>query len=179
MFGSSRTFMAALALLTVVGCAKSYVVTRPVDHPLETPVVIGIGEITDDLPADVPQEKKPTDTDLSKLRRYLEEEIAKRKLWTLAVGPGDSLNYEIRASLLEYKRGSGALRFLVGFGAGNARTTMALKLVDKKSGAVAFSGNFKGVVTDWATTGDQMFRKIAADFAKALEKQLKSVAGKS
>jgi len=167
--------LAALALLAIVGCSKSYVVTRPLDEPLRTPIVIGVGDITDDLPSDMPEEKKPTAEDLGKLRRYLDEEIAKRDRWRLASEPDDSLNYEVQASLLEYKRGSGALRFLIGFGAGNARATMTLKLIDRTTGKVAFSGNFYGTVSSWAEGGDQMFRRIAHDFAKVLDKQLESL----
>jgi hypothetical protein len=172
-----RTLVSAVALLAIVGCSKSYVVTRPLEEPLATPIMIEVGEITDDLPADMEEEKKPTLEDLDKLRRYLEEEIAERELWRLAVDTGDDPNYEVTASLLEYKRGSGVLRFLVGFGAVNARATMTVQLIDRETGSVAFSGNFYGKVSSWSESGDEMFRRIARDFAKELDKQLKNVSG--
>ncbi len=162
-----------MALLLVLGCAKSYVVTRPLGQPLSSPVTIRVGEITDGLPMDMPQEQKPDPGDLEKFRKYLAEEIGQVKGIRMAEEPGDSLGYEVRGSLLEYARGSGALRFFVGFGAGAARATTALELVDRDSGRVVFSANLHGDVTAWES-GDEMYRKIAADFARELEKQLRS-----
>jgi len=176
MIKSLRLAIGVLALLVAAGCSKPYLITRPLDQPLSTPVVIGVGAITDDLPADTPEDKKPTAEDLDKLRHYLEDEIDKRETLRLAAEADDGRNYEVDASLLKYSRGSGALRFLVGFGAGTARATLTLELVDKDTDAVVFSGNFTGVVKSWAEGGDKMFKMIAANFAKELDKQLKSLA---
>ncbi len=173
-----RLPFATVALLMVLGCAKSYVVTRPLGQPLVSPIAIRVGEITDGLPTDMPQEQKPGAGDLEKFRKFLAEEIEQVKGVRIAEEPGDSLGYEVRGSLLEYARGSGALRFFVGFGAGAARATTALELVDRESGRVVFSANLRGDVTAWET-GDEMFRKIAAGFARELEKQLRSARGRT
>lgn len=165
--------VAGLAVVLLAGCAKNYVITQPLGQALTAPVTVVVGEVTDELPVDMALEKKPKPEDMQKLRRYLVEAIADKQVGTVREEGGDAL-YEVHCSLLEYKRGSGAARFFIGFGVGKAKTTVALKLVDRKSGSTVFSGNFYGVVGSWAEGGDKMFRRVANDFAKELGKQIKA-----
>jgi hypothetical protein len=160
-----------VALLLAPGCAKNYVITNPLGAPLPAPMKCAVGDIADGLPADMEQGKKPTAEDVQKLRRHLEEEIANRRLAEIFPSDNPAAAYEITGSVLEYKRGSGALRFIVGFGAGNAKATVGLKLIDRQTGATIYGGNFSGTVSSGLEGGDQAFRRIAKDFAKALKKE--------
>ncbi len=162
----------ALLLLAVAagGCAKNYVITTPLAGLLSQPAQFEVGEIADQLPADLEADKRPTAEDMAKFRTYIAEEIGKREIgFTEEYGGG--ARYEVTGSLLEYKRGSGTLRFFIGFGAGSAKVTTQLKLVDKTSGETLFAGNFTGTVTGWADSGDKMFRQVAADFSNELAKK--------
>jgi curli biogenesis system outer membrane secretion channel CsgG len=91
------------------------------------------------------------------------------------VAADEGANLEVTGSILEYKKGSGWLRFFIGFGAGNAVVNTELRLVDASSGKLLFSGNFKQKVSGWGETGDATWKRIAKDFAKALEKQNKKL----
>jgi uncharacterized protein DUF4410 len=164
----------ALVLLVLAGCAKTYLITQPLSQPLASTTTIGVGDIKDELPSDMPADKKPRAEDVRKLKRFLIEEIGDRRIAAVAMEDSSARGYEVRGSLLEYKRGSGAVRFFVGFGLGNAKATVSLKLVDTATGATVFGGNFYGQVSSWAEAGDQTFRKIAKNFAKELQKQLKT-----
>ena len=62
---------------------------------------------------------------------------------------------------------------MFGFGAGSAKITTALKLVDKKTGQKIFAGNFTGNVGSWMESGSRMYQIVANDFSQALKKELK------
>ena len=81
---------------------------------------------------------------------------------------GGECAYEVRGSILEYKRGSGFLRFMIGFGAGSAKVVTELSLVDLGDGGTVFSGNFEGTVGSWGESGEAMYKRVAKDFRKAL-----------
>jgi hypothetical protein len=165
--------LATLAL--VPGSAKNYLVTNPLGAPLATPAICSVGEIADELPADVEQGKRPSAESVQKLKRFIEDEVAKRELMQI-LPPGDAAaGYEIIGSFLEYKRGSGALRFIVGFGAGNAKATLGLRLVEKQTGTTLYGGHFTATVSSGLESGDEAFERIAKDFAKELDKQMEKV----
>ncbi len=82
--------------------------------------------------------------------------------------------YEITGSILGYKAGSGFLRFMIGFGAGSAKMLTHLELRDTTNDQTIFGGNFEGTVKSWAESGSEMFKRVARDFSKELEKQFKS-----
>ena len=176
MTRSLRFVVAALAGVLVAGCAKTYMITQPLAQPLVKPITFVIAEVKDELPTDMPAEKKPRAEDLQKLQRYLGEEIASRRIGQLVDSSGAEPTYEVQGSLLEYKRGSGAARFFIGFGVGRAHATVGLKLVDRKTGTQVFAGNFYGDVASWTQSGDQTFRTVSKNFAKELEKQMKAPA---
>lgn len=158
----------------VAGCApKTYVVTTPLSGATERPTKVRIGVIRDNLPTDIDTSKKPSAEDIAKFQTYLGEELSGKKRLQMALASDSSACcYEVQGALLEYTKGSGALRFFVGFGAGKASVTTELKLVDTRSGATVFAGNFIGKVAGGMESGAAMFRRVSRDFAKALEKGL-------
>lgn len=167
--------LCALMLFLLSGCTKSYIITYDLEMPLEYMPTYAIGEITDELPLDMEEGKKPSMDDIRKLKGYLHEELAKRKHLDLAPVEYADATYELVGSVIEYKKGSGVVRALIGFGLGSSYATITLKLVDIETNEVVFGGNFKGSVTDWKKSGDEMFKKISKNFAKELEKQYKKL----
>lgn len=87
-----------------------------------------------------------------------------------------SVRYTIVGSLLEYKKGSGVARFLIGFGAGNAKTTLSLKVVDNESGSVVFAASLSETISSGMEKGDKAYERIGKNFAKALKKEMKRLA---
>jgi curli biogenesis system outer membrane secretion channel CsgG len=164
-----RTIVALLVLSATAGCAKQYVVTQPLEAAAVQPFSLRIGPITESLPADATPEQRPRPEELDTLVRHLQTELAKKGL----LATGESM-FQVEGTLVAFTRGSGAVRFLVGFGAGSAKATLRLHVVDTVSGTVVFAGNFSGSVSNWAEAGDQMFRRIARDFAKELTRALRA-----
>jgi hypothetical protein len=163
----------ASAVLLVAGCA-SYKVTTPLEKPLDTAAGWRIGEIRDALPPDMDPEDKPESGDISLLVGHLKSQLEKKKLFQSEGLPiADQL--EVTGSILEYKKGSGFVRAVIGFGLGDAVLTVELQLRNATTGEVLFSGNFKGRVSDWTETGDKCFEMVAKDFAKELDKQQKKI----
>lgn len=171
-----RSWSIVLISLSAIatGCApKSYVVTTPLADVTERPTQVQIGAIRDNLPSDIEVDKKPTAEDIAKFQKYLGEEILARKRLQMEVSADSgACCYELQGALLEYTKGSGALRFFIGFGAGTASMTTLLKLVDTRTGETVFAGNFIGKVTGGMQSGSSMFRQVSRDFAKALDKEL-------
>ena len=170
--------IAACCLLA--GCApKRYVVTTPLVAVTEQPTQIRIGPIQDNLPDDTEPDRRPTTEDMEKFRTYLAEEISgSKKLQMKASSDSGACCYEVRAALMEYKKGSGFLRFLIGFGAGTASMTTALSLVDTRTNATVFSGNFISRETRGMVSGSQIYRQTSKDFVKALEEENSNLAKK-
>lgn len=171
-----RNFRLALLplLLLLVGCAN-YRVTTPLEQPLSENTYWYIGDIVDALPADTELEDRPDEFVIDQLRGMIYAELVKRAtIGKMGVTPDDA-DLLVTGSILEYKKGSGFLRFLIGFGAGNAVVTVELKAADTKTGKTVFAGNFKQTVSSWSETGDKCFERIAKDFAKAVEKEQKKL----
>jgi hypothetical protein len=164
-----------LMLLLVAGCAKPYKITQPLEEPLIHGSAVSIGPVHDALPPDMDEEDKPTEEHINKLRRYLFEELERKQLFDGVFPDSADTKYEVVGRMLTFKKGSGAVRFFIGFGLGDAEVTVGLELVEKETSEVKFAGNFKQVVSHWATSGDQVFRNVAKDFAKALEKNMKEL----
>lgn len=155
-----------------IGCTP-YVVTIPLEEAIETSSVCCIGAITDELPLDIEDEDKPTAEEIEKFKVLLQNELIKTDILVIT-GCGDpESRYEVTGGILEYKRGSGAVRFLIGFGLGNAKLLVTLKLVDRTSRETVFAGNFPAEVGDWLTGSDKIYNMVAKNFAKAVKKQQK------
>jgi len=173
MRGKSKTLVLLLAAATLLsgGCAKRYIVLTPLQQPLVQPSTCVIGTIEDGLPWDMDEADRPTREDINKLKNYLWDELEKKELLDLHdTGPSA---YQVRGTVVSFKKGSGFLRFMFGMGIGSAHLKVNLELVDTKFKDVVFSGNFTSQVSDGLESGAENFRRVAKDFAKALQKELK------
>ena len=172
----STMVLATFAML-LSGCAR-YQVTQPLEQSISQPAPITIGAIQDQLPPETPDKKKPTMENIEKFRTGLLKQLVKQKVAMESFSAeGDARKFEVRGSILAFKKGSGAVRFFIGFGLGDAKLTTQLELVETSTGTTVFAGNFTGQVSDWSqTTGDKMWENVAKDFAKALKKQEKNLA---
>lgn len=168
----NRLFILLLIAVFFTGCTP-YVVTTPLDEPLDGDAICCIGSIADELPIDMKDEDKPTLEEIEKFKDHLYNELNQKGLLELAGCGGTDTRYEVSGSVIDFKRGSGVARFVIGFGVGNAKMVTSLKLVDVGSGETVFAGNFPAQVSDWMTKGDEIFKTTARNFAKAVEKQQK------
>ncbi|HUU46062.1 MAG TPA: DUF4410 domain-containing protein [Acidobacteriota bacterium] len=160
--------------LVVTGCTK-YKVTQPLSEPIDRAAACTIGQLEDRLPPDTEDEDKPPLEDIDKFAGYLRAELEKRNIFAQINTWDSEAEYEINGAILTYRRGSGAVRFLIGFGLGNAEVTVELHLRNRTTGATLFSGNFKRNVSSGMESGIEMYKRIAKDFAKELDKQLKQI----
>lgn len=174
-FGVILRVLLVLSLLFIWGCTKPYVITTDLEASIGRTETCTIGAITDELPIDTEESKKPTLETIGMLKGYLIAELSKRNLMKLGVLGESSARYEVTGSILSYKKGSGFMRFLFGFGVGAAKVVTNLKLTDQQSGTVIFAGNFTGQVSDWTESGNKMLERVAKDFAKQLDNRLKKI----
>jgi len=114
-------------------------------------------------------------SDLDEFRSFLKEALEKKNIFLSSYETTGKPNYEITGNILEYKRGSGAVRVLIGFGLGNAKITIEMKLRNIATGEIAFAGNFKQSVSSGYESGLEMYRRVAKDFAKELSNQQKKL----
>lgn len=163
--------LAVAVVLFTCGCAKQYVITTDLGEPLESPARFRIGSVTDQLPSTVEAKDKPSAEDIEKFRGYLLEELGSSLKFGMETVTGGDAEYEVTGGIMQYTKGSGFLRFLIGFGAGSAKVLTQLKVVEVDTGDVVFAGNFEGDVTSWMEGGDLMFRRVAQNFAKELKRQ--------
>jgi hypothetical protein len=164
-----------VALVLVLGCAK-YKITQGLSEPLGTAPVCQIGQITESLPADLEPENLPPMEDIDKFIVYLKEELDNKNIFQRVGQMEPNPTYEVTGNILSYNRGSGAVRFLIGFGLGSAKLTIEMKLRNTATGEVVFAGNFSQSVSSGYESGMVMYRRVAKDFAKELSKQVKKIA---
>jgi len=164
-----------VCIMLLIGCTKAYIITDDLSEPLTLNQYCFIGAITDELPEDFEEDDKPTAETIEDFKTYIIEELSQKGIFADFPANGQDAPYEITGSILDYKKGSGFVRFLIGFGAGSARVTVALRLIDTSTDQVVFGGNFTGNVTNWAEEGHMMFKRVAKDFAKQLEKAVEKV----
>ncbi|MBU8934374.1 MAG: DUF4410 domain-containing protein [candidate division Zixibacteria bacterium] len=162
-------------LLVFMGCTKPYKITHDLEAPIRPPSACTIGEITDGLPFDTKDEDKPTIEHIDMFRGYLEEELSKKEIFGTVGDLSADAQYRVEGTILEFKKGSGFVRFMIGFGLGSAILTVELRLIETESGITLFAGNFKRKISDWGESGDKTFENVAKDFAKELKKQLKKL----
>lgn len=170
----TRILLAIALVLAVSGCSKPYVITTDLSDPLTDQSCVQIAEFRDLLPEDTDPDSRPTAEDVAKFKTYLAEEFAARRHLTMAVSDA-GCPYEVQGSLLSYTKGSGWMRFLVGFGAGDSKVVTELRMVDTRDGSTVFAGNFTGQVSSWADSGDKMFKMVSRDFTKQLEKRARAL----
>jgi hypothetical protein len=157
-----------LPIFFIMLSCTPYVVTTKLEKPLDSPASCSIGIITDELPEGMDMENRPTIEEIDNLKDKIMERLEEREVFSVI---GSGADYEVRGSILEFKRGSGTVRFLIGFGLGNAKMVTSLELVDQRTGNVVFGGNFDATVSSWAESGDKIYHTISDNFAKALKKQ--------
>lgn len=164
------------SLIILGGCTKPYMITTELEKPLNSGSFCIIEDMKDELPIDFPEEKKPTREALDKFNDYLIQELEKTELFrSVAFTFPSEIKYRVSGSILDYKAGSGFLRFLFGMGIGSAKVIVSLKLQDVETGEIIFSGNFDGVVSHWADTGDKVYKQVAQNFAKTIKKKHKEL----
>ncbi len=169
-----RILIVALVLLAALvfsGCVKPYTIITPLEQPIAKPSMVSVGGITDQLPLDMAEGKKPTLEDISKFRSVLEKHLEQSEVFLLGASDSAGPAYEVRGSILEYKRGSGFMRFMFGAWAGGAKVVTHLELVERRGNQIVFSGDFTGNVTSWAESGAAMYDRVAKEFAKQIKKQ--------
>lgn len=172
---SAMLFACSLALMLVAGCTKPYKITTELQRPVSRSTEIAVGEITDELPTEFDESKKPTAQDIESFRSHLQDEI--RAMYEDLPGQmeTEASTFQVRGSILDYKKGSGFLRFMFGAWAGGSKLTTNLKLIDVKSGDVVFAGNFAGAVTSGYESGSEMWKRVAKDFVGAIKDQSKKL----
>jgi hypothetical protein len=166
--------LAAVAVFATIGCGPPGVVTQPLVISVPPASRCSIGEITDALPADVPDEKRPPAGDIAKFRKHLYKALQKKNLFTVNELEDSRGDLEVTGSILDYKRGSAFVRLITLGLAGKSKAVVALSLVDKNTDSVVFSVNRGWVIATAEHTGDYMFELIAKDFATALAYAIKN-----
>jgi len=161
-------------LLIVCGCA-TYKITHELDRPIDKTAFCEVGEIADELPAGFDEEDKPTFEQIDEFKRHLRNALEEKRIFSSVDLGSLGGEYEVTGGIRDFKKGSGFVRFLGLFGAGNARVMVALRLEDRSTGETLFAGNFRKEVTSYLEKGDVMFERVAKDFAKALEKSIKKL----
>lgn len=176
---NSNRFLIVSAIIVTcllfMGCTKPYNVLIELEQPLKPVSRCCIGEIEDMLPLDMAEEDKPSLEEITKFRNYIAEQLVKRDIFGFAFTEEQNCDYEVVGSLVEFQKGSGALRFLIGFGAGNAKMTTSLGLIDKSNDRTVFSASFSRSVSSGLESSSAMYKNIAKDFAKVLSKQMKKL----
>ena len=132
-------------------------------------------DIKDELPSNVEADDHPTMENLVDFKTMLENELDKKDLIKITSFP-DAAQYRIEGSIVDYKKGSGFLRFMFGALAGSAGATVNLRVIDQASGTDVYSGNYKAQVTSWMQKGSDSFKQVSKDFAKQFENQIKNYA---
>jgi hypothetical protein len=166
----------ALTVALIQGCAH-YKITQHLSYPLERKAnTCMIGEVTESLPENTEFDKRPPMEDIQQFENYLKEELDEVDIFKRVLVTNDEpAEYLVTGNILGYSRGSGATRFFIGFGLGNAKITIELKLIDVAADEIVFAGNFNREVSSGLESGMGMYRRVAEDFAKALNKQLKKL----
>lgn len=160
-----------LASMSLAACSRSYVITTDLSAALEPSATYSVGTIVSALPANTEGDRGPTHEAITKLKSCLIEEIGNRDDLPLREMRGGRPAFVVRGRLLEYEPGSGTLRFLVGWGAGQAKLVVQLRLVSRSNGRVRFAGKFVAYTSGPLDSGDEVFRQVARNFSKQLEQQ--------
>lgn len=173
-----KLLLVALSLLIALCACTKHVITTELEKPLHDNPSYFFAQLEDQLPQDTKAEDKPTAEELSKFKDLIITELMKQGLIAKSSSSSGKIPYELRGAVLSYKAGSGFLRFLFGAWVGAAKMTVSLELYDNINQNVIFAGNFTQKVTSWLESRDEMYKRIAKDFAKTLKKQREKITGK-
>ena len=121
-----------LLVLCIAGCGYSLRYT-PTESPIsgvEQLNVLEVEQVT--LGSEVTQQV--SDVELAEIREAFVKDFSKHKLMPEVVDTTSAPHgvMVLRTSVAAWNPGSGAARFFIGFGVGNAKLTLHLKLVDKE-----------------------------------------------
>lgn len=172
---AQRAIWWGMLLALAAGCSQPFTVTTTIDEAPVGPATVAVQPIIDALPADAPAEARPRPEDLEGFESYLIQELQYRPWLELSSAAGETPDYDIRGSVVQYETGSGFLRFL-GIG-GATKVTTHLELVQHASGRVVFAGDFQGSVAGWPHLGDHLFSEVAAVFAEQLDRRVAKLRG--
>jgi hypothetical protein len=161
-----------IGTFALVGCGKPYVITTAEERDFAIVNNIRMGDITADFPSDFDLGKMPSKEDIIRFQHLIMAELSEYERFNTLLNTSDSADFVITGSILDYSKGSKTAQFLIGFGAGAAKITTALRLVDVRTGKVVFAGNFTGKIADWTKENKEVFTKAAKNFAKALNKHV-------
>ena len=159
----------SVILIFGAGCSKPYTITDYLLEPIQDPATCGIEYIEVAYPIESGKEM-PSMGDMEKFRHYIWQELASKNIFAEVAHDYPNPKYLVIGTILDYKKGSGAVRYLVGWGVGDAKLLVKIELIDIKKNQIAFSGQFEGKVSDWGESGDKIFRQAAQNFAKELAK---------
>lgn len=162
--------LSLLIALVIIGCSKPYTIIQPLEEPIAQPALIRFGSFVDQLPISTPDDKKPTLDDITKFKVTLLEHLLKTEVFAAPDSNSTVPIYEVRGSIIEYKRGNGFMRFMFGMGIGSAKLLTHLELVRTNDSHIVFSGDFAGYVGDGLVSGSDMYKQVAKDFSNALKK---------
>jgi hypothetical protein len=163
----------AAAVMLFSGCTH-YVITVPLENRLDNDPTCRIGPITDELPLDMTADEMPTIEDINMFKNELSAYLSELEFLEIVESEEKDTRYIVQGAILDYNKGSGVGRFLFGALANaSARLVTTLELVDCHDGSIVFSGNFRAEISDWSTSGKEVYNHCARDFAKALKKQMR------
>jgi len=153
----------SVCIFLLAGCTQ-FVITQSLEKTIDKKAGCSIGAITDELPNGFHEGGKPTMEAIDELKDQLYYSLADAGMFSAVRRDLKGADYEVSGSILDYRKGSGCIRFFLPMG-GEAKITLELRLVDLKTNEIIFSGNFKGMVSDWKVEGNDMFVQVASDFA--------------
>lgn len=164
-----------IVLIALTGCAKRHVVLFVAEEPIAMGSTCTIGGIGDRMPEDTDLEAKPSLEDIQFFKSEIAKHLNERDLLRIDSVSPDTPPYEVRGDVLGHSRGSWFLRAFLGLGLGAAELTTDLRVVrmDTNIEQTVFEAVFKQKVHHWTESRRDLFRKMAKDFAKALDKHLK------
>ncbi len=164
--------------LLALGCSM-HKITTPLTQSLHQNAGWRIGEIRDALPTDIDPEDRPNTSNIHVIKLHLQTALEYRYLFK-ALGSSDVDRLEVTGSLLEFNKGNSfLLYFLGGILGGSPTITMELELVNRETGEVLFSGNFKQKTSDYRESLNVCYARLAVDFASALYKAQEKIIEKS
>jgi hypothetical protein len=137
-----------LVLLGLAGCASGrYVIVEAPTVPLKNFSILEVQDCTsnDKQPDAVKLAGGFADQLVAKLTEY-NNDHKNGRLFTSVTKSTDQTDgvLQIQSVLLSYEKGSQALRYIIGFGAGKAYCTVQCTFLDKHTGKQVLKANFEG-----------------------------------
>ena len=171
MITRSRLGLATILVVLIAlvcGCTPHYKITHDLVEFVNLSNGVFVRPFVDGLPNDIDPDDRPSAEALEKFRSHVIDALSER----LMVHQEHAPAYYVEGTILSYKKGSGFVRFMFGMGLGSAKVTVELKLMDSATDEELFAGNFQQTISSGFETGDDMYKRVAKDFARALDQRL-------